>query len=168
TNITVTALTASFILYTRSAGVVYFALGSTACMFSVKLVKRLIRQERPVTQRSEKKRKKSYGMPSTHSASIAFYATFIPLACIYLPIHNTLPQSWFIRVIPPLIVWPWATLIALSRILLGHHTVPQVAVGWAYGVTFAFFWFYMWTGCGMNKVGNEAEQMWNSYLELWR
>lgn len=46
-NFTVTALTACFILYTRSAGAVYFAIGAVFCSLSVKLVKRIIRQPRP-------------------------------------------------------------------------------------------------------------------------
>ena len=44
TNIVVTSLTACCVLYTRAAGVAYFALGAVCCSLSVKLVKRLIRQ----------------------------------------------------------------------------------------------------------------------------
>lgn len=58
TNPIVTSLTACTVLYTRSAGVAYFAAGAVACSIAVKLVKRLIRQPRPVHPTS---RKKTYG-----------------------------------------------------------------------------------------------------------
>ncbi|KAJ4000801.1 DnaJ domain-containing protein [Lentinula boryana] len=165
TNTTVTALTASFFLYTQSSGVAYFGSGAVACMIAVKIVKKMIRQERPVMQRPGKKRKKTYGMPSTHSTTITYYATYTLLASIYLPIHHTLPQSWMSRILPPLIVLPWATVIALSRIWLGHHTLAQVSVGCSFGFAFAWLWFYMWTN-GLNKYGVDAEQMWHSHIDF--
>jgi dolichyldiphosphatase len=47
TDAIVTSLTAACILYTRSAGVVYFATGASTCSITVKLIKRAIRQPRP-------------------------------------------------------------------------------------------------------------------------
>ncbi|KAJ4487974.1 phosphatidic acid phosphatase type 2/haloperoxidase [Lentinula aciculospora] len=167
TNLTVTALTASLFLYTQSSGVAYFVSGAVACMIAVKVVKKMIKQERPVMQRPGKKRKKTYGMPSTHSTIITYYATYVFLASLYLPIHHTLPQSWTTRILPPLIVLPWAALIALSRIWLGHHTLAQVSAGCTFGFGFAWLWFYMWTN-GLNEYGVEAERMWQSHLALWK
>ncbi|KAJ3856021.1 DnaJ domain-containing protein [Lentinula lateritia] len=168
TNTSVTALTAGFILYTQSSGVAYFASGAVACMIAVKIVKKMIRQERPVMQRPGKKRKKTYGMPSTHSTTITYYATYILLSSLYLPIHYTLPQHWTTRIVPPLIVLPWAALIALSRIWLGHHTLAQVSVGCSFGFGFAWLWFYLWTEA-LNKYGVEAEQIWQAYyLDHWK
>jgi len=163
TNATVTGLSVGFFLYTKSAGVAYFGSGAIACMFAVKIVKKLVRQERPVMQRPGKKRKKTYGMPSTHSAAMSYYAAYILLASFYLPIHHTLPQSWITRTIPPLIVLPWATMVALSRIRLGHHTWAQVFAGSTFGLAFTVFWFSMWTH-GLNDYGLKAEQLWESYL----
>lgn len=60
TNIIVTGLTAAVILYTRSAGIAYFALGAVVCSRTVKAVKRFIRQPRPVHP-SPGRQKKSYG-----------------------------------------------------------------------------------------------------------
>ena len=54
----ITASTACFILYTRSAGVVYFATGAVFCCLSVKVIKEIIRQPRPPNR---KKLKVSYG-----------------------------------------------------------------------------------------------------------
>ncbi|KAE9396060.1 PAP2-domain-containing protein [Gymnopus androsaceus JB14] len=161
TNATVTALTAGFVLYTQSVGAAYFGAGATACLFSVKIVKKMVRQDRPL-QRKGKKQKKTYGMPSTHSATMTYYATYILLASLYLPIHRTLPQSWITRIGPPLVVLPWATVIALSRIWLGHHTLAQVSVGCTFGFVFALSWFAMWTH-GLNEQGLKLEHLWESY-----
>jgi dolichyldiphosphatase len=105
-------------------------------------------------------------MPSTHSASIAYYATFVPLACIYLPLHPSVPAGAMARVLVPAVVLPWAALIALSRVWLGHHTWPQVAVGLAYGVVFAGIWFSLWTR-GLSEYGRMAEEMFESFVG-WR
>jgi len=84
TNWTVTGLTVCAVLFTQSAGVAYFGVGAVVCTVTVKLLKRILRQPRPA-RHSQKK--KTYGMPSTHSASITYFAVFIPLACAYLPIQ---------------------------------------------------------------------------------
>ncbi|KZS95850.1 PAP2-domain-containing protein [Sistotremastrum niveocremeum HHB9708] len=133
----VTALTALFFLYTRSLGVAYFIAGAVACSIFVKSVKKVIRQPRPPGL----SKKVSYGMPSTHSATIMFYATYIVLASALLPIHQSLPQSPLTRVVPPVVAVPWASSIALSRIRLGHHTPAQVFVGSVLGCAFAASWF---------------------------
>jgi dolichyldiphosphatase len=68
------------------------------------------------------------------------------------------------RILVPIIVLPWAALIALSRIWLGHHTWPQVAVGCAYGVGFACIWFALWTQ-GLNELGRTAEELVEAFLD---
>ena len=59
TNAIVTSLTACFILYTRSAGAAYFAAGAVFCSLTVKVLKRCVRQPRPVVVNG--RRKKTYG-----------------------------------------------------------------------------------------------------------
>ena len=54
--------------------------------------------------------------------------------------------------LPPLLIVPSASVIAVSRIWLGHHTWPQVAVGCAYGAAWACMIFRIWTG-GLNEYG---------------
>ncbi|KAF8965185.1 phosphatidic acid phosphatase type 2/haloperoxidase [Flammula alnicola] len=162
TNITVTALAAAFILYTKSAGVFYFTAGATVCSLSVKIVKRFVRQPRP-PHIPGRKIKVSYGMPSTHSATISFFAVSVLLACIYLPIHPSLRPGPAWRVFPPFFALPWAVAVMMSRVWLGHHTWPQVFAGASYGVALASIWFGMWTG-GLNKIGNEVEEVFNACI----
>lgn len=95
-------------------------------------------------------------MPSTHSAVITYYAVYTVLACRYLPLHPSLPEGEVMRVLPLVIVIPWATTIAVSRIWLGHHTWPQVAAGCTYGLLFAPLWFRLWTH-GVNDYGRMLE-----------
>ncbi|KAI5121162.1 hypothetical protein M0805_007159 [Coniferiporia weirii] len=154
TNRIVTGMTACVVLYTRSAGVAYFAAGAVACSLSVKVVKHIIRQPRPVHPVSKKK---TYGMPSTHSATITHFAVYIPLACAYLPVHPSLPQSQWTRLIPPVIVVPWAMAIVHSRMWLGHHTWQQCAVGCLYGIAFALSWYGLWIN-GLSQVGQAVEE----------
>ncbi|KAA1468253.1 hypothetical protein DENSPDRAFT_794049 [Dentipellis sp. KUC8613] len=153
TSFTVTALTAASLLYTRSAGIAYFCAGGVACSVTVKLLKRVLRQPRP----EGRSQKRTYGMPSTHAATISYYGMYIPLACLYLPSHASLPAHPSFRAFVTLVAVPWASLIAVSRIWLGHHTWPQVLVGCSYGCLFALGWFALWVYGGLNEYGNIAE-----------
>ncbi|KAF9264696.1 PAP2-domain-containing protein [Marasmius fiardii PR-910] len=169
TNRSVTVATFLVLTFTKSMGVAYFTAGATACSVAVKIVKKMVRQPRPVIDRRTKKVKKSYGMPSTHSAVIAFYMTYLLLACTRLPIHTSLPQSSLTRLIPPLICVPWGVMICVSRVWLGHHNWVQVLVGCGFGVVFSVGWFVAWVR-GVNQYGQIAEHYAHEYIDsrvLW-
>ncbi|KIY50869.1 PAP2-domain-containing protein, partial [Fistulina hepatica ATCC 64428] len=146
TNVVTIGFTTLVLLYTRSPGVAYFTAGAVFCTLSVKSLKKIIRQPRPPNHMSSKPRDRAaYGMPSTHSGAICYFATYIPLACMYLPIHPTLPQNYIIvRVIPPFVIILYAFAVACSRVWLGKHTWPQVIVGCSYGIVFALLWYSAW------------------------
>ncbi|KAJ7582729.1 hypothetical protein C8J56DRAFT_228530 [Mycena floridula] len=163
TNKTVIGVTAIANLYTFSAGVAYFTTGAIFCSLSVKFIlKKLIQQPRPPVSTKWKKTH-DYGMPSTHSASISYYFAYIWLASCRLPIHSSLPQSILTRILPPLIVTPWALAVLGSRVWLGHHSWPQVYVGAAYGISFSFCWFLLWSN-GLSEPGNSVEDYVVKYL----
>lgn len=105
-------------------------------------------------------------MPSTHSATITFMATYVCLACTYLPVHPSFPASSITRVLPPFIVLPIAATIAVSRIWLGHHTWSQVAVGCGYGLLFAPFWLRLWTN-GLNEYGRVVEDIVEDVIRMY-
>jgi len=161
-NHAVTASTALVLLYTRSVGVGYFCAGAMACMVSVKLIKPILRQARPV-QTTPLRQKETYGMPSTHSTAITYFGTYIPLACAWLPLHESLPESPLLRPFVALFMILLACTVAGSRILLGHHTVPQVIVGCIYGFTFACIWFGLWTH-GLSDWGEIVEYYVREYI----
>jgi len=128
-------------VWTRSIEVAYFSAGVVLCGISAKLVKNVIRQPRP---HRAGKQKVTYGMPSTHSATIACYATYIPLTYLY-PLYNS-PAHFGIpsRALWSLLIVPGAVLIAVSRVWLGYHTWKQVAAGTTFGVVFSSLWFTLW------------------------
>ncbi|KAI0094194.1 PAP2-domain-containing protein [Irpex rosettiformis] len=154
TNLVVTGLTALTILYTRSAGVLYFTTGALFTSGVAKVAKRFVRQPRP-THPLPGRQKHTYGMPSTHSATITFYAVYTLLAARYLPIHHSFPSN--IRTLGPWIVVPWAATIAVSRIWLGHHTWPQVGAGSLVGCLVGVAWFTAWIQ-GLNVYGRTVEE----------
>ncbi|CAL1694012.1 unnamed protein product [Somion occarium] len=156
TNFIVTGLTACTILYTRSSAIVYFALGAVVCSRVVKLMKKVLRQPRPVNPLPGHQ-KGDYGMPSTHSGVISYYAAYSILACKYLPIHSSLPDTPLTRVLALLVIIPWAATIAISRIWLGHHTWQQVTVGCSLGIMFTPIWFLLWTRVA-HVYGEQLEQ----------
>ena len=96
-------------------------------------------------------------MPSTHSAVITYYAAYTALASAYLPIHPMIPDTPWTRIIVPSIVVPWAAAIAISRIWLGHHTIPQVLAGSVHGILFTYMWYSIWLR-GANSYGQYLEQ----------
>lgn len=182
-NAIVTGLTAVVLLYTRSIGVAYFGVGAVACTISVKCLKQILRHARPV-QTTNRRQKQTYGyvaeaddfgcsfsiprpsrMPSTHSATITFYGTYIPFACAWLPLHASLPESPLFRPIVAFMVIPWTCAIAWSRVMLGHHTAPQVVVGCVYGFAFACVWFWLWTH-GLGDLAWIIESHVRTYIEL--
>ena len=78
----VTAITAVAILHIRSAHSLWFGVGTLVAALTAKLLKHFIRQPRPTASA-----KVTYGMPSTHSSSIAFFGTYLALCMLMLPIH---------------------------------------------------------------------------------
>ncbi|KAG1891023.1 hypothetical protein F4604DRAFT_1703888 [Suillus subluteus] len=157
----VTTLTAGVFLYTRSAGVAYFMTGAVSCTALAKSIKKTIRQERPLVRSG---RKVSYGMPSSHASTSTFFATYITITCLHLPVHPTLPSS---AMFVPVFVLPWGFMIVVSRVWLGHHTWPQVAAGAALGACCASFWFKLWMDdvAGIRTTAWEVEAMVKSWLE---
>lgn len=121
-------------------------------------------------------------MPSTHSAVITHYATYIPLACLYLPIHPSfaalassrlftlasfsstpLQAERTLLLVAPLLAIFGAFTVIRSRIWLGHHTPKQCIVGCAYGVVWAVGWFGLWRS-GLDGLGREVEGFVNGIL----
>ena len=86
-------------------------------------------------------------MPSSHSAVISYYASFISLAATRLAVHPSLrsvpPQ--LITVLGPIGIVTTAVVVCVSRIRLGHHTVKQVGAGILVGTVGGVAWFWWWS-----------------------
>ncbi|KAL1935765.1 hypothetical protein VTP01DRAFT_4905 [Rhizomucor pusillus] len=131
TRILVSTATFLFILYLRSLHVVYFTVGAVWTAIVAKVLKRIIRQHRPVAT------KKSYGMPSSHSQVIAFFTIY--LHCILTAQARTLLNTALF-----LIIHIFGLSVVWSRVRLGHHTKSQVAVGILIGALIGYLWYIGW------------------------
>ncbi|WVQ85157.1 hypothetical protein IAT38_007322 [Cryptococcus sp. DSM 104549] len=142
THITVTLSTALAILYTRSAHVVWFAIGALTSSLSAKVLKEFIRHPRPPpppsSEPSRRRPKRTYGMPSTHSSALTFYLAYL------LPLIPTLPLSPFWRGAAGVGVMGYWAAGLWSRKALGYHTWEQVLGGAAWGVGLAVGWRGVW------------------------
>ncbi|KAI9267096.1 hypothetical protein EDC94DRAFT_602267 [Helicostylum pulchrum] len=125
------------VLYLRSFHIVYFTLTAAATVIGAKVLKRIIQQPRPVRRQGGKiKMKKSYGMPSSHSAAICFLTTY--LQCLF-----TAALTWQ-NVIVLLFFHGFSLAVVWSRVRLGHHTKAQVICGSLFGLSCALVAFYLW------------------------
>ncbi|KAK4702307.1 dolichyldiphosphatase, partial [Phenoliferia sp. Uapishka_3] len=183
TNVVVTTLTALAILRIRTAHSLWFGVGSLVALLSAKILKLFIRQPRPAGAR---KFEKTYGMPSTHSSSIAFFGVYLSLSTLLLPLHprvtSLLPFWDFLatravaegpshlvrwgqmgtRAVLAFIWVAGAGSVCWSRVRLGHHTRAQVLAGIALGSTVAVVWLGLWLGG--EQLGLSVKSGWPSWV----
>ncbi|GAA5832475.1 hypothetical protein JCM5353_003250 [Sporobolomyces roseus] len=171
TQFVVTGLTAFFILRIRTSHSLYFGAGTLVAAFTAKLLKKCIKQPRPT---GAKKFEKTYGMPSTHSSSIAFFGVYLSLSSLLLPLHPRLtsliplydqyvpfthstsslydyhltshPLERIVRLLLASFFIFGSSSVCWSRVRLGHHTKAQVLAGAGLGGTIAVVWLSIWLG----------------------
>ncbi|CAG8498230.1 11285_t:CDS:2 [Funneliformis mosseae] len=170
TSIWSALLTLCLLSYTRTFHVVFTIAGGAFTKATASTLKLIIRQPRPyhMTIRSPSmttKLRKSYGMPSSHSAISIYFATFVSLRLFdsgLLPLYKLL-SSLLVYIIALLILW--------SRVELGHHTTAQVLMGMFLGIILAMYWNDLWVNYWTpllyelkldGQLGlDELEVMWN-------
>lgn len=121
------------VLYLRSFHIIYFTLTAAATVLSAKLLKRILKHPRP-PQQNNRKQKKSYGMPSSHSAAIIFLTTY--LSSVFALTWQNILVLLFFHGFSFAVVW--------SRVRLGHHTKSQVLAGSLYGFSCAMLATTLW------------------------
>jgi dolichyldiphosphatase len=126
------------VLYVRSFHIIYFTLTAAATVISAKILKRVIKQARPVPINRKQAKKKSYGMPSSHSAAICFLTTY--LQCL---ISNAGALTWQ-NIIVLLFFHGFSLAVVWSRVRLGHHTKSQVIAGSLFGLSCALVAYSLW------------------------
>ncbi|ETI24189.1 hypothetical protein G647_03558 [Cladophialophora carrionii CBS 160.54] len=129
----------------REAEIILMFAGQMACEMLNFGLKRMIREERP-----EQMSGKGYGMPSSHSQFVAFFAVSLSLFLIFrhVPTQTTSysPTSFPERIMLSFAAFMGAGAVAASRVYLNYHTPKQVWVGIAAGSFFAIIWF-LFTTC---------------------
>ncbi|KAI7868743.1 hypothetical protein BDF14DRAFT_1790410 [Spinellus fusiger] len=125
------------ILYTRSLHTLYFTCGTFVTAATAKVLKNVLRHPRPTHTLAQ--RKKSYGMPSSHSQSIAYCAVYVHFGFIDAYISNTVTLCALVSM-----CYGIALTVFWSRISLKHHTLSQVLVGAIVGAFMGFGWLLLW------------------------
>ncbi|KZS94780.1 PAP2-domain-containing protein [Sistotremastrum niveocremeum HHB9708] len=123
---------ASAALLTRELVIIEMWLGQFACEGANWILKRMIKQERPLESAGQ-----GYGFPSSHSQYMGYFATFLCCHFIFRHRFSSLGHPFidFIRTSAVhAIIITWAGLVCYSRYHLTYHTVPQVMWGATFGV----------------------------------
>ncbi|EDR10632.1 uncharacterized protein LACBIDRAFT_317313 [Laccaria bicolor S238N-H82] len=119
---------AALAVQTREFLIITMWIGQVACELLNWVIKRIIKEERPIGN--------GYGFPSSHSQYMAYFATF--LICHLYVRHRfssagypLLDGLW--RVVVYTGVLAWAGLVAYSRYYLGYHNARQIIWGLSIG-----------------------------------
>ncbi|XP_050310012.1 dolichyldiphosphatase 1-like [Anthonomus grandis grandis] len=130
----------ALILFRRDLHTITFFLG-TICSEALNYVlKHLIAEKRPIHREDVHV---EYGMPSSHSQFVSFFATYI-IYFVFIRLYhlnnNTIIEniSKFLIITSSMVV---AVLVCISRVYLQYHTLSQVLWGIIVGFLFATFWF---------------------------
>ncbi|KAI9471825.1 MAG: phosphatidic acid phosphatase type 2/haloperoxidase [Benjaminiella poitrasii] len=96
------------------------------------VLKETIEQERPHVHLGD-----GYGMPSSHSQFIWYFAVY---GILYLYKYVHLDHSIW-KLLASLGMSTLAILVSISRIYLGYHTLNQVIIGSLVGSLFGLIWY---------------------------
>ncbi|EWC44569.1 hypothetical protein DRE_06650 [Drechslerella stenobrocha 248] len=116
----------------RELEVILACAGQLGCEAVNYVLKRLIKEARPSNLQGN-----GYGMPSSHTQFMFFFATYISLWIAQR--NNTIPP-----LLKPVLLAALFTLaagVATSRVYLHYHTVRQVLVGVGAGIVIGLGWF---------------------------
>ncbi|EGE07479.1 dolichyldiphosphatase [Trichophyton equinum CBS 127.97] len=125
---------------TREVEIIFMLAGQLSCEVLNFGLKRLIKQERPNQMNG-----KGYGMPSSHSQFMGYFAVFFSLFLLVRHTPSASIRSGYLSMLEcvglSLLACAGALAVALSRIYLNYHTPQQVMAGAAIGVAYGLAWF---------------------------
>ncbi|XP_065332921.1 dolichyldiphosphatase 1-like [Cloeon dipterum] len=133
---------AALILFRRDLHTITFFIGTATNELLNFILKHTICEARPMARSSLYT---EYGMPSSHSQFMWFFALYCALF-ILIRLHHmnnssALESFWKIGLVCSCILL--AIIVSFGRVYLNYHSWKQVLVGSAVGVAFAIFWFAM-------------------------
>ncbi|EGX50146.1 hypothetical protein AOL_s00076g351 [Orbilia oligospora ATCC 24927] len=136
----------------RELEIILACAGQLGCEAINYVLKRVIKEARPSNLKG-----KGYGMPSSHTQFMFFFATYISL---WIALRNKfIPKP--IKAVLLLALSALAVGVAGSRVYLQYHTVKQVLVGSGAGVIIGLGWFVT-TALMRTIVGGK---LWDFLLE---
>ncbi|KAI8890592.1 PAP2 domain protein [Backusella circina FSU 941] len=123
---------ASVIVSRREMAGIFMLIGQLLNEAFNYVLKEAIEQERPHSHLGD-----GYGMPSSHSQFIWFFAVY---GSLHLYKRIQLDHVYWKHLVC-LAMYALAVLVSLSRIYLGYHTLNQVLAGSSVGVLFGCVWY---------------------------
>lgn len=130
------------VLYLRSFHIIYFTLTAATTVISAKILKKILKHPRPIPPNRKRAVKKSYGMPSSHSAAICFLTTY--LQCMFSTASDGGALTSWQNIIVLLFFHGFSLAVVWSRVRLGHHTKTQVIAGSLFGLSMALIAYSLW------------------------
>ncbi|KAM5490190.1 putative dolichyldiphosphatase [Microsporum audouinii] len=125
---------------TREVEIIFMLAGQLSCEVLNFGLKRLIKQERPYQMNG-----KGYGMPSSHSQFMGYFAVFFTLFLLFRHAPSSSILSGYISALERVglasLACVGATMVAMSRIYLNYHTPEQVLAGSVIGIAYGVVWF---------------------------
>jgi len=125
---------AALAVITRDLLIINMWAGQLACEAFNWILKRLVKQERPLESGGS-----GYGFPSSHSQYMGYFATFLILHLIFRHRFAT-TGNWMLDQLFRLIVYvglvAWSAAVCYSRYHLTYHTSHQIIWGAGVGVGF--------------------------------
>ncbi|KAF9955606.1 hypothetical protein BGZ72_003588 [Mortierella alpina] len=122
------------ILVTRDIKPAVMFAGQLANEVINQILKRLVKEARPTEYLGD-----GYGMPSSHSQFMAYFATY----AIILMYRRGVSPGEIIPHIFSVVVVVWAALVVYSRVHLYYHTWQQVVAGTICGIIFALIYYFI-------------------------
>ncbi|KAH8104305.1 PAP2-domain-containing protein [Phellopilus nigrolimitatus] len=125
---------AALAVVTRDLLVINMWAGQLACEGFNWVLKRLVKQERPVESLGS-----GYGFPSSHSQYMGYFASFLALHLFFR--HRFVSSGYkaldrLFRAAMYAGLLAWAGIVCYSRLHLTYHTRTQIAWGAGVGVAF--------------------------------
>ncbi|XP_057775612.1 probable lipid phosphate phosphatase beta [Salvia miltiorrhiza] len=116
-------------------------IGSILDLLLIGLIKHLIQRPRPVYNKNMflSFAVDHWSFPSGHSSRVSFIATFCSIYSVQIAdlwivkLSNLDAHTWILEYFA-LMVWLWAGITSISRVLLGRHFVLDVVAGALLGV----------------------------------
>ncbi|XP_074295192.1 lipid phosphate phosphatase epsilon 2, chloroplastic-like isoform X2 [Silene latifolia] len=129
----VAAIFGAVILWRHDPEAVWAVMGSVLNSVLSVVLKRMLNQERPVSNR-----RSDPGMPSSHAQSIFFAAVFVIISMVeWLGVNE-------FTLIFAAVSLALGSYFSWLRVAQRFHTVSQVAVGAILGACFSLLWAWSW------------------------
>ncbi|KAI8813935.1 dolichyldiphosphatase 1-like protein [Cladochytrium replicatum] len=124
----------TLIAFRRDVATIVFFAGQILNEAFNAVLKAVIREPRPTDYLGH-----GYGMPSSHSQFMAFFAVY---GILYICLRTSADSPVW-KLLYSIALSIVALCVGYSRIHLHYHTASQVVVGLSVGVFFALFWFLL-------------------------